>query len=82
MRFGKMNINTLEEGAADLSGITTTGTTILTSDANLTLGGKLPGTAFTLNGNKALTLSSDSIADGRLLTISESKITADAANTR
>ena len=79
---GKMNINTLSgDLTANLSSITTTGTTTLTSDSNVTFTGNFPDTAFTLNGNKTVTLSSSAIADNKLLTISSgSKIIADAVN--
>ena len=77
-----MNINTLSgDLTANLSSITTTGTTTLTSDSNVTFGGSFPNTAFKLNGGKTVTISSSAIQGSNVMTVeSESTLTSTAAN--
>ena len=77
-----MNINTLSGGnTANLSKITTTGTTTITSDSTLTFSGSFPNTAFKLNGGKTVTMSSSAIQGSNVMTVeSESTLTSTAAN--
>ena len=70
---GNVTVNKLNETAtADLSGITTTGTNLVNAADNVTFSGKFPGEAFTLDGDKIVTMSQDGITTGKAMTISGS----------
>ena len=79
---GNMTIDNLNgDAAADLSGISTTGTNTVNTLGDMTFTGKFPVKALTLDGSGAMTMTSnDGIIDNQLLTISgDNSIVAEAS---
>jgi hypothetical protein len=78
---GNITVNKLDETTgADLSGITNNASVTVNAADNLTFTGSFPATAFTLDGDKNVTMTSTGITDDKTFTIASGNTLTAAAS--